>query len=67
MLLAHGDKDSTVPFSQFRIMRDAAAQAKVPLDLLVFPGEGHGFDKPQDEQKWYESLDAFLSKNNPAE
>jgi dipeptidyl aminopeptidase/acylaminoacyl peptidase len=67
VLLAHGDDDTNVPFSQYKRMRDAAAQAKVPLELLVFADEGHGFGKPEDEQRWYEALEAFLTKNNPAD
>lgn len=67
VLLAHGDEDTTVPFSQYKRMRDAAAQANVPLELLVFPGEAHGFDRPENEQKWYETLEAFLAKHNPAD
>lgn len=66
VLLAHGEEDTTVPFSQYKRMRDAAAQAKVPLELLVFPEEAHGFDKPENEQRWYETLESFLTKHNPA-
>jgi dipeptidyl aminopeptidase/acylaminoacyl peptidase len=67
LLLAHGDKDTNVPFSQFKLMRDATTKAGVPVETLIFPGEGHGFDKPEDEEKWYASLDAFLVKYNPAD
>lgn len=67
VLLAHGEKDSRVPFSHFKSMRDAAARAQVPIEQLVFKEAGHGFDKPADEQRWYETLEAFLTKNNPAD
>lgn len=66
VLLAHGDKDSNVPFSQYKTMRDAAAKAGVPLEPLVFEGEGHGFAKSESEQRWYEALGAFLARHNPA-
>jgi len=66
VLLVHGDKDSRVPFSQFKEMRDAAQRAKAPVEPLVFAGEGHGFDKPEDRQRWFENLEAFLARNNPA-
>ena len=65
VLLAHGDKDSRVPYSQFKAMRDAAERAGVPLELLSIPGEGHGFSKPENEQKWYEYLESFLLRHNP--
>lgn len=67
VLLAHGDKDTTVPFSQFKIMRDASIAAKAPVEQLVFAGEGHGFAKKENEQRWYEYLDSFLARNNPAD
>lgn len=67
VLLTHGDDDSNVPFKQFKAMRDAAAKAGKPIETVVFPGEGHGFDKPEDEIKWLETLEAFLARNNPAD
>lgn len=65
VLLTHGDEDTNVPFKQFKLMRDAAAKAGKPIDMIVFEGEGHGFDKGENEQKWLESLEAFLQKHNP--
>ncbi len=67
VLLTHGDKDTRVPFSQFKEMLAATTKAGVPVETLIFEGEGHGFDKPEDEEKWYASLDAFLAKYNPAD
>jgi dipeptidyl aminopeptidase/acylaminoacyl peptidase len=67
VLLAHGEDDTNVPFRQFKLMRDAAAKAGKPIDLLTFPDEGHGFDKPENEAKWLETLEAFLTKHNPAD
>lgn len=67
VLLAHGDKDTRVPFSQFKAMRDAARRSAAPVEELVFEGEGHGFGKSENEQRWYEALEAFLARNNPAD
>ncbi len=67
VLLTHGDADTRVTFKQFKQFRDAAAKAGKPIETVVFAGEGHGFDKPEDEAKWLESLDAFLTKYNPAD
>ena len=67
-LIAHGKRDSTVPFGHFKEMRDALSNANFTrADYLVFDKEGHGFDTAADEQKWYDALDAFLKKNNPAD
>ena len=65
LLLTQGDADTNVPMSQFKRMVKAADKANVPVEELVFKDEGHGFDKPEDEQRWLETLDAFLAKNNP--
>lgn len=67
VLLAHGEKDDNVPFRQFKLLRDAAALAGKPLEVLTFPEEGHGFDKEENETKWLETLEAFLAKHNPAD
>ncbi len=67
LLLVHGDKDTRVPFSQFKEMRDAAIKAGVPIEQLVMPGVGHGFDKVEDTEKWFTTLEAFLAKHNPAD
>ena len=67
MLLAHGEDDTNVPFKQFKLMRDGAAAAKVPIQVLTFADEGHGFDKAEDFTNWLDTLGAFLTKNNPAD
>lgn len=65
-LLAHGEDDTNVPFKQFKMMRDAAAKAGKPIEVLTFADEGHGFDKEEDATKWLDTLGAFLTKYNPA-
>ena len=66
VLVTHGKLDSTVPFKQFEKMRDALKKAKVPdAEFVIFDEQGHGFDKPEDEQRWYDALVAFLAKHNP--
>lgn len=68
LLLAHGTEDTNVPFSQYRSMRDAAAKgAPVTPQLLVIEGEGHSFSTPENEGLWYETLDKFLARHNPAD
>lgn len=65
VLLAHGKEDSNVPFSQFRVMREAAEAAGIPLELMIFEEAGHGFAEAKEEQRWYEKLEKFLRKHNP--
>ncbi|MCK0127987.1 prolyl oligopeptidase family serine peptidase [Erythrobacter sp. F6033] len=67
VLLAHGTRDSNVPFKQFVQMVRAAKDAPVPLTTLIVDGEGHSFSSPRSEQQWYDALDAFLAEHNPAD
>ena len=64
VLLVHGERDPRVPFKQYTTLKLAAAAAGKPLDLLVFPDEGHGFHKPESEAKWLDTLEAFLRRHN---
>ncbi len=67
VLLAHGTADDNVPFSQYTLFVKATRAAAVRPQTLEIEGEGHGFSKPENEQQWYEALDAFLAKHNPAD
>jgi dipeptidyl aminopeptidase/acylaminoacyl peptidase len=65
VLLAHGTKDVIVPFNQYTLFEKATRTAPVKPETLVIPEEGHSFSKAENEQKWYEALEAFLLKHNP--
>ena len=67
VLLAHGTEDTNVPYRQFKKMRDATENAPVKPKLLTIKGEGHSFSKPENEKQWYDALEAFLTKHNPAD
>lgn len=67
VLLAHGTKDQRVPLSQYNIFEKAARTAPVPPQTLVIKGEGHSFSKPESAQAWFEALEGFLAKHNPAD
>jgi dipeptidyl aminopeptidase/acylaminoacyl peptidase len=67
VLLAHGTEDQRVPLSQYNIFEKAARAAPVPPQTLVITGEGHSFSKPENAQAWFEALDSFLAKHNPAD
>jgi dipeptidyl aminopeptidase/acylaminoacyl peptidase len=58
VLLAHGLEDTVVPASQARVMAKALERRGVRHLLLTFPGEGHGFRRP--ESIW-RALEAELS------
>lgn len=44
-----------------------AQSAGVRFEELVFDEAGHGFDKPEDEARWFSALESFLAKHNPAD
>lgn len=67
LLLAHGTDDSNVPFSQLKRMSKAAKKAPVPPTELVVKDEGHSFTKAENEQAWFDALEAFLAEHNPAD
>jgi dipeptidyl aminopeptidase/acylaminoacyl peptidase len=46
-LLAHGEKDTIVPFSNAERL-DNALPAGKKLGFLKFPNSGHGLDAPED-------------------
>jgi len=60
-LLVHGDKDELVPLWHSEKLAAALADAKVPRELLVIRGAGHGFDAAGNERmmssmaKWFET------------
>lgn len=67
VLLAHGTRDNIVPFEQFEDMVKAAKNAPVPLTTVVIHGARHSFVRSKDEKEWYDALDRFLAKHNPAD
>jgi dipeptidyl aminopeptidase/acylaminoacyl peptidase len=67
LLVMHGDKDQRVPFKQSRLFVDALKAAGKPVEFYTLAGEGHGFSSTANEQQWFDRLDAFLAKYNPAD
>lgn len=67
VLLAHGTKDKRVPIGQYNIFEKAARTAPVPPQTLVIKDEGHSFSTPENAQAWYQALDGFLVRHNPAD
>lgn len=67
LLLAHGRRDNSVPFSQFELMQSRADRADVAVETLILDNSGHSFASPEEEQLWYDRLLAFLDQHNPAD
>ena len=62
LLLAHGEEDRRVPLAHATRMRDALTAAGHPPEWVLYPDEGHGFSKHEDELDFARRLDAFLAK-----
>ncbi len=57
--LRENDKDEEIEDSLLK-------KAGIALETKVYAAEGHGFSKKENEQDWYDRLEAFLNKHNPA-
>jgi dipeptidyl aminopeptidase/acylaminoacyl peptidase len=66
LLIAHGTEDENVPISQSKKLHEALTKANKPHSYIVYEGEGHGFDKPENATAFLERVDEFLRINNPA-
>ncbi|MFL6845032.1 MAG: alpha/beta fold hydrolase [Allosphingosinicella sp.] len=65
VLVAHGEKDSTVPVDQSRQLV-AALKARGARVLSVFyPATGHGFTSSEASLDYMRRVEAFLELNNP--
>ncbi len=67
VLLAHGSKDYVVPITQYMAFEEESNDAPVRITKLRIPSEGHSFTSEDSEQQWYDALDHFLDKHNPAQ
>jgi carboxymethylenebutenolidase len=43
VLILHGDADDTVPVSEALYLKDLLEKKRVPYELKIYPGVGHGF------------------------
>ena len=71
----HGDADLLVPYSHSVRLQEALQKVGVPHELITIPGGGHGIFPPDQWQRAYTSIQAFLathvvaakSSSNPAQ
>lgn len=67
LLLIHGTADSNVPYRQAEKFVQAMKAAGKPLEFLELKGVGHGLGTESDRTRFLTTLDAFLTKHNPAD
>lgn len=62
MLLVHGDKDSTVPIGQSKLLYEALKKASVPTEFVTLKDAGHGGPQFQ-TQELLSRIEAFLKSH----
>jgi dipeptidyl aminopeptidase/acylaminoacyl peptidase len=60
LAIFQGDEDHVVPRRQSDELAKILQRQGVPLVYHVYPGEGHGFRKPETIQHYFETVEAFL-------
>lgn len=70
LLVFHGEDDPVVPVAQSRLFVERmAAVDRVDhaheVELVVYPGEGHGFRQRANQRDEYERTEAFLQRHVP--
>jgi dipeptidyl aminopeptidase/acylaminoacyl peptidase len=62
ILLLQGADDQVVPLNQAETMAAAARAKGLPVALVVFPGEGHGFRRAENIRASLEAELTFLGR-----
>ncbi|QJR12778.1 Dipeptidyl aminopeptidase BIII [Usitatibacter rugosus] len=63
VLLAMGQIDVRVPLEHGRRMRSAMEASGVKHEYVVYSGEGHGWNKDENNFDWYKRVEKFLAQN----
>jgi dipeptidyl aminopeptidase/acylaminoacyl peptidase len=66
IFLAHGKDDQTVPIKQSDLYAAALKKAGKPYEYHVYPDEGHGLGQADHLQDYFDKLETFLDRYNPA-
>jgi dipeptidyl aminopeptidase/acylaminoacyl peptidase len=62
LLILQGDNDPRVPLAESRQVAEAVRRNRGIVDLVVYPGEGHGFHKLDDQLDSMRRAVAFLDR-----
>ena len=62
-LIFHGTADPLVPLDQSQRLHKRLQEAGIESQLVTFEGEGHGFTKPENQQRMIEATRLFLDKH----
>jgi len=63
MLIGHGANDVRCTLAQSDLIVAAMQEKKIPVTYVVFPDEGHGFYRPQNNIAFHAIVEAFLARH----
>ena len=63
LLMAYGGLDRRVPLVHGEKLRDALRQAGHPPEWVVYPEEGHGWERVETRIDFWTRVEAFLAKH----
>jgi dipeptidyl aminopeptidase/acylaminoacyl peptidase len=61
VLLAYGGEDVRVPPDHATRFASAAKSAGVPIEVVAYPTEGHGFFEQKNQADWWQRVERFLA------
>jgi dipeptidyl aminopeptidase/acylaminoacyl peptidase len=63
LFLAHGRDDRRVDIAHTERFATAAREAGLPVEVLAFSNEGHGFSSQRNHARYLEALAVFLQRH----
>ena len=63
LLIGQGANDPRVKKQESDQMVAAMREAGKQVDYIVFPDEGHGFTRPENDRRFYAETEQFLAKH----
>jgi dipeptidyl aminopeptidase/acylaminoacyl peptidase len=63
LLVGQGDNDPRVKLAESLQIVDAMKKKGLPVTLIRFPDEGHGFQRPANNQSFYAACEIFLQQH----
>lgn len=63
LLIGHGANDPRVHLSESEQMVHAMRARGLPVTLVVYPDEGHGFNRPENNLDFFGRVEEFLAKH----
>lgn len=62
IILFHGEDDQVVPKAQSDSIVASLQRRGIPHEYHLYPGEGHGFRKPETIKHFYDAIENFLKQ-----